>query len=373
MNNINLFIKRILDNHGRGWSIGKIVKTVLIIVVALFALYIVLAMFKWVFGIGGNDYHYSNGMDLQQVFSEPEMLLDYADEMIGGGLTDKFNIGFVGTQARSAKMMAPTSVSVYDVMPTQLTEHISKDAEDFETRSYSANYEERNISKVCNEIESLKPLEYVIFSNANKNDTYCNYTFKVEVEKEDEIITLIKSLNPKSFNASTFTLERIITNNNNEVEILEKKLKMLDSLLTSAQAKYASLRNTGNATALVQAINNEINLIERITNQKLNVQSQIDRLTNSTGVQTERINYSQFNVSVSERKFINWSNIGEQWKFAFERFISGISEVIQDLTIGLVMFVLGLVKFIMFLSVGVVAIVATSKFLWSIVRKIWKI
>jgi len=380
--NFKNLIQKALSNNGQGWTVGKIIKTTVLVVVALLALSIVLAMFKWVFGIGGDSYGYNNGMGLKQMFEEPEMMLDYADEMMGGGFDKEFDNDFGGgiasikVKARSMgkRMMAPmNNIAISESMPYPMpSEPASKDAEDFETREYSARYERRNINKVCNEFENLKPLDYVVFENATQNDEYCNYRFKVEQGRENEIITMIKALEPKDFDAHTFTLERNITNNNNEVAILEKKKAMLDDLLKNAQAKYAKLQNTSNTNALVQAINNEINLIERITNQKLNVQSRIDRLTNSTGVQKERIDYSQFNISVSERKFINWDNIGEQWKYAFERFISGISKIVQELTIGLVVFVLGLVKFIVFLSVGIVAIVATAKFLWNIARKIWR-
>ncbi|MCD5384672.1 MAG: hypothetical protein LRZ97_02025 [Candidatus Pacebacteria bacterium] len=373
MDKILDFIKSILNNNGQGWTIGKIIKTAALIIVALFALSVVLAMFKWVFGISGNGYHYNNSMGLRQVFSEPEMLLDYADEMMVVGFDGGFG-GEVVASSGSAKMVAPQMMGMMaeDSMPYP-SEPASKDAEDYETREYSASYEKSNIDKTCEKFEDLKPLEYVVFSNANKSDSYCSYTFKVEVDKEDEIILLIESLDPKSFDANTFTLERSITNNINEIEILKKKIKMLDSLLASAQTKYTALRNTGDTGALVQAINNEINLIERITNQKLTVQSRIDRLTNNTGVQTERIDYSQFNIFVAEKKFIDMRSIGESWRFAFERFVSSVSGSVQDLTMGLMMFVFTLVKFVLYLGIGVMTLAVATRLLWKMVRKVWRV
>ncbi len=386
MDNINTFIRKALTNNGKGWTVGSIIKTAVLVVVALFALSIVLAMFKWVFGIGGGNGDYGrNNIGIRQMMEEPEMMIEYAEDMMDGNFSMNRGYATAGgyggsdtdeasysSYSQSAKMVAPSGIPMADITSSYAPEPASRDAEDYETREYTARYEERDISAVCNEFEALKPLEYVVFENATQSDEYCNYRFKVEVENEDEVIALIKTLDPKSFNESTFTLERTITNNNNEVEILQKKVIMLDTLLTNARTKYAALRTSGNAEALVQAINNEINLIERVTNQKLTVQSRIDRLTNSTGVQEERIDYSQFNVSVSERKLINWDNISDNWKYALERFIANVSEMVQDLTIGLVMFVLGLVKFIIYISVVVVATVTTARFLWAMSRRIWR-
>ncbi len=363
-------LQNTFNNNGRGITIGKIIKLVILAVVAMLALSIVLAMFKWVFNIEDNDYK-RNSIDMQQMFDDPVMMLGFADDIVGQTFTDgDYGGGMaISNSMVRSKMMAPE----LDIMPMPyISESASKNAEDFETREYRATYEENNIDKTCKKFEDLKPLEYVVFSNANKSETYCNYTFKVESDREQEVILLIESLGPQDFNASTYTLERSITNNSNEIDILEKKIDMLDSLLSSAQSKYAALRTTGNASVLVQAINNEINLIERITTQKLNVQSQIDRLTNSKGVQEERVDYSQFNISVSEWKFIDLGSIGESWKFAFERFISEVSGAVQDLTIGLVLFVVKLAKFVIFLGVGILAVVAAAKFLWSMIKKIWR-
>ncbi len=369
MDNILNFIKNILNNNGRGWTIGKIIKTTILVIVALFALSVILAMFKWAFGIDSDGAHKSEVAAIQKIFDEPEMMLSYIENKVSGANSRSFSEGIaIGSPlTRSVKMMAPEM----DIMPIPPLGPTGKNAEDYETREYSATFEKNNIDKTCKKFEDLKPLDYVVFENASKNDTYCSYRFKVELEHEKEIISLIESLDPKDFNANTFTIERSITNNENEIKILKKKLEMLDALLENAQTKYAALRNTGDTTALVQAINNEINLIERITNQKLNVQAQIDRLTNSTGIQKERIDYSQFSISVQERKFINLTQIGESWKIALERFINEISNALQQLTIGLLLFVIKLAKFVIFLSVTVLAVTTTAKFLWKIIKRIW--
>ncbi len=362
---IKNLIKRTVDNRGKGITIGSIIKLTIIAVVALVALSIIIAMFKWVFDIDDDHREKYERYDMRSV--EHGRTVNYIKSAMGSTIRDiEESIDINGGLS-----MNQNKILQLGVMPEPI-EQISKDAEDFETREYTASYEENNVDKTCQKFEELKPLDYIIFANANKNEGYCNYRFKVELDREQEVITLIESLDPKYFNARTFTLERSITNNTNEIKILEKKINMLDSLLKSAQAKYAALRTSGDTGALVQAINNEINLIERITSQKLSVQSQIDRLINSTGIQEERIDYSQFNITVNERKFINWSNIGEQWKYAFERFVTGISEAVQGLTIGLVMFVLILVKIVLFVGVGVITLTMTTKILWRAVRKIWR-
>ncbi len=369
MDNILNFIKKILNNNGRGWTIGKIIKTTILIIVALFALSIILAMFKWTFGIDDKTSHdLTKETTLKEVFNDPSKLLNYANKVVNTSpvSTDNFN-NITNLNIRNTKMITPE----IGIMPIPPLEPASKNAEDYETREYSATFEKSNMDKTCKKFEDLKPLDYVVFENASKNDTYCSYRFKVELEHEKEIISLIESLSPKDFNANTFTIERNITNNENEIKILKKKLEMLDALLENAQAKYSALRNTGDATALVQAINNEINLIERITNQKLNVQAQIDRLTNSTGVQKERIDYSQFNITINQRKVIDFASIGENWRYAFEKFIIEVNLAMQDLTIGLFMFIFTLFKFVLYIAISVLVFAISSRILWRWIRKIW--
>ncbi len=365
MNQIKDIIKRALTNNGKGWTIFSIIKITILIIVALFALSIILAMFKWVFNIDDyKEYH----TELGQIFNNPELILGDMGKMMDSHTGGKGGVSETEMFHRSISMPRPLPIHI----PPPFIETVSRLAESYETRDYSVSYQKRNIENICNTFNELKPLEYVVFQNSNISDTSCNFRFKVEVEREEEIIAIIKSLDPKDFNVNTFTLERTITNNRNEIAILERKIKMLDSLLERAQDKYTALRNTDNATALVQAINNEINLIERVTNQKLSAQSRIDRLTNRNITQEERVDYSQFNISISEKKFIDWSGIGDQWKFAFEKFVSSLSESVQGLSIGLIMFIFNLAKFVIFLSLVVVTVVATTKFLWIISKRIWK-
>ncbi len=378
MNQIKNIIKRILNNNGRGWTVGAIIKMTILAVVALIALSIIIAMFKWVFDINDNDDKYERYGYEQERHEERggrddgyygSNTADYIRSTIGSTIRNVTNELSDGLMAPRDKMLSQ-EIGIMPV-PIEMVP-VSKDAEDFETREYRASYEKRSIDKTCKKFEELKPLEYVVFENANKSNEYCNYRFKVEVNREQEILLLIESLDPKDFNANTFTIERSITNNTNEIEILEKKIEMLDSLLESAKEKYNKLSTSGNATALVQAINNEINLIERITNQKLSVQSRIDRLTNSTSVQEERIDYSQFNISVSERKLVDWGGILEQWKYAFERFGSEISSAVQGLTIGLILFAFTIVKFIAYISISILAVVVTTRVLWALTKRIWR-
>jgi hypothetical protein len=72
----------------------------------------------------------------------------------------------------------------------------SRNAELYQRAGYSASYETRKFKETCTAIEDLKPLSYVLFDSANNGERYCSYSFRVEKEKTDEIVTKLKALKP---------------------------------------------------------------------------------------------------------------------------------------------------------------------------------
>lgn len=245
------------------------------------------------------------------------------------------------------------------------------DAEDFEVKDYNATIESRNKDADCAEIMKLKKATYVIFENANDYDRGCNYTFKVEHAHVDEVLAVIKALDPKNLSESVYTIKQQLDDYTSEADILKLKLGSIDATLVSAVKAYDEITalaiKTQNSDSLAKIIDSRINLIERLTNERINVATQLERLSRSKGDQLDRLKYTYFNVSVSENKYVDGQVIRDSWKFAVKGFVYDMNSAIQGITINLISFVLTMLQYAIYFFI----LVMSLKYLWKGVKFIW--
>ncbi len=245
------------------------------------------------------------------------------------------------------------------------------DAEAYEVTDYSARFETRNTAKTCGEIKELKSLSYVIFESTSESDRQCYFNFKVEHENVDEILSTVKSMDPKDFTENIQTIKRQIDDFTSETEILEKKRDSIDRTLTNALLAYdeitALATRTQNADALAKIIDSKIGIIERLTQERININAQLDQLERAKSDQLDRLKYTFFNVSVYENKFFDGENLADSWKASFKSLINTISSVLQSVTIGLAGFLLWLLPILLYIFIAVLL----AKYAWKAVKYIW--
>lgn len=246
------------------------------------------------------------------------------------------------------------------------------DLEDFEITEYNAYIQTARLEKTCGEIESLKSREDVIFENANKGDRYCNYTFKVEKEKEDEILEIIKDMKPEDLNVNTETIKKQIADFTSEEEILTKRLEQVETTLEEAQDAYDEVTrlatNSSDVESLAKIINDKINLIERLTTERINTKNNLDRITRAKADQLERLDYTFFSVSVSENLIVDFQRIKDSWEMELKNFVTEFNNLLQGLTIKLLSFGLILVQIAIYLTLALLI----GKYGWRFIKFVWK-
>lgn len=249
---------------------------------------------------------------------------------------------------------------------------MGRDAEDFEVTQYSASIETRDSERTCNEISNLKGLDYVIFENANEYDKGCNYVFKVEHENASEVLAIIETFNPKNLSENTRTIKREIDDFTSETEILEKKLSSINETLESAVTAYdeiaALASRTQDAESLAKIIDSKINTIERLTQQRINITAQLERLSRGKAEQLDRLEYTYFDINVYENKFVDGENLKDSWRAAIKGFVRDMNQIAQDMTINLVMLLFLLLQYTLYLFIVVVA----AKYIWRAASYVWK-
>lgn len=245
-------------------------------------------------------------------------------------------------------------------------------AEDFEVTQYSAHIETRDLASTCDQIGSWKGQSYVIFERANRGDRACDYRFKVERARVDEVLGRLQALKPKELVQDTQTIKREVDDFTSELEILEKKKRSIDSTLDSATRAYDEISTlatrTQDAASLTRVIETKLQTIERLTTERLAVNEQLDRLQRLKAERLDQIDYTYFSVNVNERPYLDGKQLKESWQAAVRDFVRTVNQIAQDLTLGLVALLLFAAQCVLYL----VLVVLIAKYVWRFVRYFWR-
>lgn len=245
-------------------------------------------------------------------------------------------------------------------------------AEDFEVTEYNTLIETGESENACSLIAGLKDKDYVIFENTNKYDRGCNYRFKVKQENVGEILDVLKKLEPKELAENIHTIKRLVDDFTSEEEILEKKKNSVEETLNSAIKAYDEISAiaTGkqDAETLAKIVDSKMRLIEQLAQERININTQLDRLSRAKADQLDRLTYTFFNVNVIENKFVNGDDLKDSWKASVKKFVADINKTVQGITISLVTFIFLALQYIIYLSLLLIA----AKYLWRAAKYVWK-
>lgn len=249
---------------------------------------------------------------------------------------------------------------------------VGGDAEEYEAVSYNATVETRRLAEDCGAIAALKSRPEVVFESANETEHSCYYSFKVEKDKAAEVLAVVKGLDPRDLIEGTETLKPLVQDFTSQEDILKKKLAAIDETLVGAMKAYDEITRVAtsarDAESLARIVDSKIKLIERLSQERLNVSAQLESLGREKARQLDRLDYTYFRVNVYENKFVDGQAIRDSWKAAVKNAIAEANRSVQDLTVGLVVLLLGLFQGAIYLLLGLV----TVKYGWRLAKRIWK-
>lgn len=124
----------------------------------------------------------------------------------------------------------------------------------------------------------------------------------------------------------------------------------------------------GNVESLAKIIESKLTIIERLTNARIETSNQLERMNRAKTDSLDRLLYTYFTVEVYENKFVDGEEIQNSWKFAVQQFVRESNRLVQELSIGLVAFLLAIVKFALYF----VVILFVVRIGWTFAQKIWK-
>ncbi len=287
---------------------------------------------------------------------------DYYD----GGYGTK--AGYAVSESASMPQLSARNSMPYPMPPQGTT---GNNAEEFEVAQYNATIETRRLDDTCASVQALKERKDVIFENANTYDRGCNFTFKVERKSVEDVLAVIKKLNPKDLSENIYTIKAQIDDFTSEVDVLTKKRTSIDQTLTSALAAYDEITrlatNTQNADALAKIIDSKIGIIERLTQERININEQLDRLARAKADQLDGLDYTRFNINVYENKFVDGEQLKDSWKQALRDFVGNVNKVLQDLTVNLALLLLLIAQWVLYAAI----VLVVAKYGWKFGKYIW--
>ncbi len=288
----------------------------------------------------------------------------YGLDVVQEGYSDSgFSLGKVSSPSLSVRNIAPE--------PPYSGGSTGNTAEAFEMRDYNATIETRNVKKTCGSLLSLKALSYVIFENANEYDRGCQYVFKTEKNHTEEILAAIKEHDPKDLTVNTRTIKQTLDDYTSQIDILKKKQKTIEETLESAIGSYDEISRlatqTRDAQSLANIIESKIRIIERLTQERLAVSDQLDRLTRSKAEQLDRIEYTYFSVTVAENRFVDGESLKDSWKVAVKEFVRDVNRIAQEITVKLATVILVVLQYVLYLFILLIA----AKVVWRGARRLW--
>jgi len=270
------------------------------------------------------------------------------------------------TASLSLRNVAPS------LMPPSGGGTVGDDAEEFEVTEYNAQIETRQLKNTCQTFTDLKTKDYVIFENASQSDRNCNYYFKVKNDNVKEILAVIEKFDPKELTESTYTIKKQINDFTSQEEILKNKLVSIDDTLSKAVGAYDDITilatKVQDVESLAKIIDSKINIIERLTQERINVNTQLDLLSRSKAEQLDRLEYTYFSISIVEDKYLDVENLADSWKLAIKEFVADINNVVQDITINLVALLFYLLQYAIYFLI----LLLVAKYGWQLVKYIWK-
>ena len=245
-------------------------------------------------------------------------------------------------------------------------------AEQFEATDYSASIETRNLSDVCSQIAGWKKFDYVVFENANEGERNCSFTFKVKRDRVTEILDGLTKLNPRELTENTQTIKATLDDFTSETEILTKKLAVVEDTLQKATTAYDELTalatRAQNVDSLTKIIDSKLNTIERLTQDRINISAQLERLSRGKATQLDRLEYTYFYVSVTENKLIDGQSLGDSWRNAMQGFFHNLNRIAQDLTINLVVLLIFIAQYVVYFFI----ILIVAKYVWRATKYLWR-
>lgn len=255
--------------------------------------------------------------------------------------------------------------------PEPAPSEYTADLESFETTSYSVTARTRDFDPLCAELENLKADEAIHFKYLNTAINNCRATFYVEESKVDATIDIFSSFAGIEISRNTESVTRHRQQLQSQTEILQQQLASVQRSLTSAEIQFDELadfaRQSKDAASLSEAIRYKLQNIDTLTQRKINLTNQLNRLYQQAADLKDRLDVVQFDVSINRSYPIYSERDSQKWESAWEELKDAYTDTLINLSAFFGVFLLWGVQTVIYLLVSIVIL----RGLWKFVKLLW--
>ena len=130
-------------------------------------------------------------------------------------------------------------------------------------------------------------------------------------------------------------------------------------------ARVATRAN--DAQSLATIIDSKVRIIDKLSQERINISAQIDRISRAKARELDRLEYTFFNVEIRENKYIDKERLQDSWKLAIQEFVKNANAVLQNISINLA----AAAFFVLQFAIYFILLVLLAKLLWKAAKGIW--
>lgn len=246
------------------------------------------------------------------------------------------------------------------------------DEQTYEARQYTATIKTGEYERVCSTIESWKPRADVMFEQVTRGETSASYRFKVTQQSAGALLAELQKLEPSDLTEQTEVVKKQLLLYTSELDVLQKREALLTETLDTVNSTYDELvalsKNANDVKTLANVIDDKLKYMQQLANQRIEVSRQIDAIAERKAELVDRIEYVTFYVTVQKYHILDTDGMKDSWVHALRVLAINANDTLQALTIGLLTFLLLLVKVVFF---GLIVLVLV-KYGWGMALRLWK-
>lgn len=269
------------------------------------------------------------------------------------------------------------SVAGYDMTssympPPQPGSGYTSDLELYETTDYSVSARTQEFDAFCNLLATLKADTRFDFRNLYSSLNSCSATFFTSETNVPAVLQQLNGFDGVQITRSTNSVTRHREQLQSRTGIVRQQLASVERSLAVAETEFDEIarfaREQNDATTLAQAIREKLNLIDSLTQRRINLTSQLDSLYQQAADLEERLGVVQFSVSIQRSYPKNPDETTRAWERAWEQLSDTYTDTLIGLTAFFGVFLLWAVRITLYL----VVVLLIVRGLWKFVRLIWK-
>ena len=255
----------------------------------------------------------------------------------------------------------------YQPSPTPYTHNL----EAYETTDYRGHAQTERFAEACATLRTLKAEERFHFQSLTERRNQCSATFFTEEVHAADARAALARIDSIDLSRTTRSVTRLRARIDSQIDILEDRLRTIETTLTEAEADYDALRvlarEERDTESLTRAITDKIEVMEMLSERETRLTQQLTRLHRQAQDLEERLGMVKFNVSV-ERLFPIMNEDRHRFARAWDRFSDQLTFMGIALTAYLATFLLWMVQAVIYLAI----VLVFARLLWFAVRLLWR-